>query len=245
VKVIPVIDVLDGVAVHAVKGERKLYKPLRSIIAISSDPLETAKAFHGAGFSELYVADLNGIIGDGDNLDVIGQISRETGLKLMVDAGVADIEKAKKVLEYGASSAIIGTETMTRIDFVEEAVSILGADHVLVSLDLKHGQLLAKFSGEKHPNLRATLQEFQQMGVKRIIMLDLARVGSEEGVDISLLSGVVKGLNVDVFVGGGVRSIEDLQQLNDVGVAGVLLATALHSGRITPEQISERKFSLA
>jgi phosphoribosylformimino-5-aminoimidazole carboxamide ribotide isomerase len=69
-------------------------------------------------------------------------------------------------------------------------------------------------------------------------------VGSEKGVNVAFLRKLMKNLKVEVFVGGGVRSIVDVQELNEIGVAGVLLATALHSGKITVEQIVAEGFSL-
>ena len=243
-KVIPVIDVLNGVVVHAVKGERKHYRPLKSIVSVSPDPLNVANAFRGMGFGELYLADLNAIMGLGNNFDMIRRIAKETKLRLMVDAGVADIEKAKILLHHNASSVIIGTETMTRMSFVEEAVCSLGTERVMVSLDLRAGQLLAKFSLSESTDALAVLHEFQKMGIKQVIVLDLARVGSQEGVDVVFLREVVKSFRVGVFVGGGVRSMDDLLELDDIGVAGVLLATALHSGKITAEQIVAKGFAM-
>jgi uncharacterized protein related to proFAR isomerase len=77
-EVVPVIDILDGLAVHAVKGVRKNYKPIKSVLTASADPVKVATAFKGLGFKELYVADLNAITGNHDNFSVIKQIVDET-----------------------------------------------------------------------------------------------------------------------------------------------------------------------
>jgi phosphoribosylformimino-5-aminoimidazole carboxamide ribotide isomerase len=190
------------------------------------------------------MADLNAIMHNGDNLGVIERVAEETGLCLMVDAGIANIEKAKTVLRHGASEVIVGTETLTDISFVKEAVHLLGADRVVVSLDLRNGKLLAKFNFDVFPDPAAVLRELQEMGVKRVIVLDLARVGSEEGVDLGFLRRVLESVYVDVFVGGGVRNIDDLLVLRDMGVTGVLLATALHSGKITVDQLVAAELTL-
>jgi phosphoribosylformimino-5-aminoimidazole carboxamide ribotide isomerase len=75
-------------------------------------------------------------------------------------------------------------------------------------------------------------------------VLDLARVGGEKGVDVDFLRTVLENVSIDVWVGGGVRNIDDLLMLRDMGIAGVLLATALHSGKITVEQIAGAGLSL-
>jgi phosphoribosylformimino-5-aminoimidazole carboxamide ribotide isomerase len=71
-------------------------------------------------------------------------------------------------------------------------------------------------------------------------LLDLARVGSGEGVNLPVLKEALASLNIEVFVGGGVRDVEDLAALKNLGVSGVLLATALHSGRISPDDLRQK-----
>jgi len=88
------------------------------------------------------------------------------------------------------------------------------------------------------------LRKIQEASVKQIIMLDLARVGSGKGVNIPLLHKVLKNREVNVFVGGGVRGIADLLELRKMGAFGVLVATALHSGKITLAELKHAGFLL-
>ena len=86
-KIIPVLDLLNGIAVHAMRGERNKYRPLQSVLNPSPDPLELAKAFDSLGFDELYAADLDAILKDEEDFSVFTRIASETNLTLMVDAG--------------------------------------------------------------------------------------------------------------------------------------------------------------
>jgi phosphoribosylformimino-5-aminoimidazole carboxamide ribotide isomerase len=236
-KIIPVIDILKGVAVHAVRGKRSEYQPLKSVLCSSAEPLEVASAFKACGFSDLYVADLDAIMGKGENLAVLDWIVQRTGLALMVDAGVSDLERARRLLSCGAAKVIVGTETLPSLNFLKEAVACLGAEKVVVSLDLKAGTVLGKSA---HVRSLAALEfagQVQDAGVSELIVLDLVRVGSGEGVDMQLLDALLGGLNMRVFVGGGVRDINDLLLLKDRGVYGVLVATALHSGKISVAEL--------
>jgi phosphoribosylformimino-5-aminoimidazole carboxamide ribotide isomerase len=238
-KVIPVIDILNGVVVHAVRGKRREYQPLQSNLCKSVEPLEVAKAFKKLGFSELYIADLDAITRGSVNFQVLKRIVDETGLKLMVDAGVADLETAEKLLDCGVSKVVIGTETLQSKSFVAEAIRLFGSDHVIVSLDLKGDKVLVKlgFAGCKNP--MCLLLEFKEMGVSGVIVLDLARVGSGEGVNVDFLKKVLEDISIDVYVGGGVRDIKDLVELKNLGVSGVLVATALHSGKISMDALKQ------
>jgi len=240
-EIIPVIDILNGKVVHAVRGKRQEYQSLQSSLCKSVEPIKVAEAFRKLGFCELYIADLDAIAGGSMNFQVFERIAKETGLKLMVDAGVADLEKAQKLLRSGVFKVIIGTETLIRESFVGEAVRFFGGDHVMVSLDFKGEEVLLKSRFDSYKTPLRLLREFKGMGISEVIVLDLARVGSGEGVNVDFLKKVLEDVSLHVYVGGGVRDIKDLVELKKLGVAGVLLATSLHSGRISAEQLKRAK----
>jgi phosphoribosylformimino-5-aminoimidazole carboxamide ribotide isomerase len=239
-QVIPVIDVLNGVAVHAVRGRRKEYQPLRSVLCASADPVDVAKALARIGFSELYLADLDAIINGQANFPLYRQVADETGLALMVDAGVAELTRARIMVENRVAKVVVGTETLQNTDFVRETVEALGKDRVAVSLDMMDGKVLSKLNSAGAVQPMALLRAFQEMGVSQVILLDLSRVGSSEGVNLPVLKEVLASLNMRVIVGGGVRDIKDLVGLRCLGVSGVLLATALHSGKISPDELQRQ-----
>lgn len=239
-KVIPVIDVLNGKVVHAVKGIRKEYQPLQSILTKSVQPSEVAKAFRNLGFSDLYVADLDAIVDCSANFKALKNIADETGLKLMVDAGVTGIERARKLLDSGVSKLIVGTETLQSKNFVADAVRLFGSEHVVVSLDLKGDKILVKLGFDGCTDPICLLQDFKKMGVSQVIVLDLLRVGSGEGVNVEFLKNVIEDVGVDVYVGGGVRDIGDLVELKKLGASGALVASALHTGKITIERLKQQ-----
>jgi phosphoribosylformimino-5-aminoimidazole carboxamide ribotide isomerase len=239
VKIIPVIDVLGGRVVHAVRGRRKEYQPLKSNLCASTDPMDVAAALKALGFGELYVADLDAITGGQANFSIFKNIADKTGLELMVDAGIDDLKKAERVLENHVSKVIIGTETLPSTSLVAEAVRLFGSEKVMVSLDLMGDRVISGFELGALKDPVALLREFQVAGVSQIIVLDLARVGSGEGVNVPFLREVLRNIKIDVYVGGGVRDIKDLMELKGVGVFGVLVATALHSGKISLKELKQ------
>ena len=240
-KVIPVIDILNGKVVYAIKGKRSEYKPLQSILTDATEPLLVAKAFKNLGFTELYIADLDAIIDCSSNFAPLKQIADETGLALIVDAGITSLERAKTLLNNGVSQVIIGTETLQNKSFVAEAVETLGGKRVIVSLDLKGMNVLVKFGFSGCVDPMCLLRDFRAAGVSEVIILDLSRVGSGEGVNVDFLRKALGQGGMNIYAGGGVRNISDLIELADLGVSGVLVATALHTGKITVEQLKEAK----
>jgi phosphoribosylformimino-5-aminoimidazole carboxamide ribotide isomerase len=239
VKVIPVIDVLNGIVVHAVRGVRNKYQPLQSVLTNFVEPFEVASALKNLGFSVLYVADLDAIIDCSSNFLMLKRITDEIDIRLMVDAGVTNVERAKKLFDSGVSKLIIGTETLVSKSFVAQAVDIFGSERVVVSLDLKGNKILVKLGFDGCVDPICLLQQFKDMGVSQVIVLDLMRVGSGEGVNVGFLKKVVAEVGVDVYVGGGVRDVNDLVELKNLGVSGALVSTALHTGKISIKELKQ------
>jgi phosphoribosylformimino-5-aminoimidazole carboxamide ribotide isomerase len=241
-RVIPVIDILNGVVVHAFRGKRSEYKKIEGILSKSADPVELAEAFRSLGFDELYVADLDAIIDCIDDFPVLKCIAEKTGLKLLVDAGITSVERAERLLGSGVAKIVVGTETLQDMTFVEDAIKRFGSDRVLVSLDLKDRKVLTKSGFDNSIDPIGLLQSFKMMGISEVIVLDLSKVGSAEGVDINFLKKIIKKVKVRVLVGGGVRDLQDLLELRATGVSGALVATALHKGKINVIDLKLNEF---
>jgi len=150
---------------------------------------------------------------------------------------VVNIEQAEKVLESHASKVIIGTETLRSTNFITTAVETFSSERVMVSIDLMENKLLSQLPSEEFAEPLALLSEFQRVGVKNFILLDLARVGSGEGINSEILKVALANSKAKFYVGGGVRDMDDLLEMKKIGVYGVLAATALHSGKISIEDL--------
>jgi phosphoribosylformimino-5-aminoimidazole carboxamide ribotide isomerase len=213
-RVVGVIDLKAGAAVHAVRGERERYRPI-------GDPLSLARRFR---LEELYVADLDAIAGAGDNDPVIRALAGEA--RVMVDAGVSEPERAQALLELGVHRVVVGTETLADAD----ALDRLLPDAVL-SVDLRDGRTLSpdpRLAGLRALDAVALLH---RPGLREVILLDLARVGSGAGPDVGLIAQLHAAYpELQLLAGGGVRDAGDLRALARAGAAGALVATALHRG---------------
>jgi phosphoribosylformimino-5-aminoimidazole carboxamide ribotide isomerase len=239
-RVVGVIDLKDGTAVHAVRGERERYRPVRSVIGgDDGDALALARAFRAdLGLHEVYVADLDAIVGDGENGAVIAALAREA--RVMVDAGVSEPARARALLDLGAQRVIVGTETLTGLDALDGLLAQVPGDALIVSVDLREGRALSadpELAGLPAPDAVARLY---RAGLREAIVLDLARVGSGAGPDVALIAEIHAAFpDLELLAGGGVRDVEDLRALAAAGAAGALVATALHSGVIGSAELAE------
>jgi phosphoribosylformimino-5-aminoimidazole carboxamide ribotide isomerase len=214
VRVVGVIDLKDGTAVHAVRGERERYRPI-------GDPLSLARRFR---LEELYVADLDAIAGAGENDSTIATLAREA--RVMVDAGVSEPERARALLDLGVHRVVVGTETLADADALDRLLP-----EAVLSIDLRDGRTLSpdpRLAGLQALDAVALLH---RPGLREVIVLDLARVGSGAGPDVAAIAEIHAAFpDLELLAGGGVRDADDLHALGDAGAAGALVATALHRG---------------
>jgi len=235
-RVVGVIDLKGATAVHAVRGERERYRPVSSAIGgDDGDALALARGFRAAlGLDELYVADLDAIVGGGENSASIGALAREA--RVMVDAGVSEPERARALLDLGAHRVVVGTETLTGTDALDRLLAELGA--IVLSVDLRDGRALSRDPRLAGLPALDAVARLHRAGLREVIVLDLARVGSGMGPDVGLIAELHAAFpGLELLAGGGVRDAGDLRALADAGAAGALVATALHRGVIGPREL--------
>jgi phosphoribosylformimino-5-aminoimidazole carboxamide ribotide isomerase len=236
-RVIPVIDLKGGAAVHAVRGERERYRPLRSEIVAGSDPVRVARAVREAlGLEELYVADLDAIAGRPGHREVVAALACEA--RAIVDAGVSEIAAVRLLLELGAARVVIATETLPDRAPLERLRAELPDAPLVLSLDLRAGRVVSLDSELARLGAADALARIEGCGVREVIVLDLARVGSGAGPDVTLVRELRDRFpGLELLAGGGVRDAGDLHALAAAGAAGALVATALHSGAIGRDEL--------
>ena len=205
------------------RGERSRYEPIAgfSQIVSTSEPLGILQKIHPR---EVYVADLNLLTGRGDNLAVVKKIT--TVARTMADTGIS---KACDLDRLPASvSAILGTETASLQLIEETAVD----RKIVASIDMMKRKVLAcdpELAGRTPLQL---LQRLSGLKLEGVILLEMDKVGTSAGLDVQFLEKAAAAAEHPLILGGGVKGDEDLRTLEEMGFAGVLLATALHNGRI-------------
>lgn len=227
-QIIPVLDLKAGTVVRARMGARALYRPIETPLAAGSDPLAVARGLLSLfPFPALYVADLDAIEGTGDNEAALAALAAAfPDLRLWIDAGVADLDRARRWLARDRADLILGSESQIDTSVLR---NLAGDARAVLSLDFRGGD----FAGP-----RALLQD-STLWPQRVIVMTLARVGSGAGPDLERLSEI-KAAAGDrrVYAAGGVRDVHDLMALKRRGIAGALVATSLHDGRLGGAEIA-------
>jgi phosphoribosylformimino-5-aminoimidazole carboxamide ribotide isomerase len=237
-RIVPVLDVMGGVVVRGVGGRRHEYRPVVSRLTPSSSPLDVASAFRDVlGCTELYLADLDAI-GGSDPAWRLYELLRRAGCSLWVDAGVREATQAIALSAAGVETVVIGLETIRGPAALAHACANLGS-RVIFSLDLKGGVPVGDCSAWGASDARAIAAQVVTLGVRRLLVLDLLRVGEGGGIGTEALCAtlIADHPGVEVAAGGGVRGLADLFRLRDCGVGAALVASALHDGTLRREDM--------
>lgn len=233
-RIIPVLDIQSGVVVRGIAGRRQEYRPIVSRLTDSCQAIDIARMFRDRfGMAEMYVADLDAIAGAAPARSIYDDL-RALGCRLWVDAGVRRRIDAETLIAAQIDRVVVGLETVASPAELSDIVRACGPE-ITFSLDLKNGEPLGDVSAWHPGDSWATVCCAIEAGVSSIIVLDLARVGVPDGPGTENLCRRVAHTypEVELVAGGGVRDISDLRRLQDCGVDAVLVASALHDGRIT------------
>jgi phosphoribosylformimino-5-aminoimidazole carboxamide ribotide isomerase len=229
---IPVIDLLHGKVVHAREGRRSEYAPVQSNLCKGADP-ETIMAalLRLHPFRAFYFADLDAIQRQGNNYEVIKQLhDRFPAIELWADTGIGDETALAYWLDAGLGCPVIGSESLLDADFVSVIRERCKDPSPVLSLD---------YQGDDFKGPPVLLTHPERYWPKRVLAMNLQRVGSDRGPDLALIVGLAGRVpGCQIYAAGGVRSVEDLERIVAAGAAGALIASALHDGRIGSDELA-------
>ena len=247
-EVLAAIDLMEKQVVRARGGQRSQYAPLRSPLAVSAQPADVGHGFRQRlGIETAYVADLDALAGaepDVASYNALGQ----SGLKLWIDAGIADVRRAEAMVQFAESNPqvtgiIVALETIADLATLRQVVETIGRKNLVFSFDLKQGEPLCGpfWQGYSAADLVAAALE---CSIERFFVLDLAEVGEYRGLDaaseaLRVMTRIRRDLaSAEIAYGGGLRSLEDLRMLREYHCDQAVVASALHDGRITRDDLA-------
>lgn len=225
-KIIPVIDLKDGVVVRAKQGNRDQYRPIKTDLCKSSDVFEIIQVFVTSyHFDTIYIADINAITQQGDHHCLINEVlAHFPDLKFWIDSGYRPYKE--EIHHTDNYLPVLGSESYSD-DTIFELQSF-GKKYIL-SLDYTMSETMMG---------SAKLFSSPELWPDSIIIMTLDRVGSHKGPDLVKLSAFCNRYPSKNFIAaGGIRNQQDLIDLKKIGIWQALIASALHNGSIRPDEI--------
>lgn len=230
-RVIPAIDVLDGRVVRLTEGDA------HRLTVYRDDPVAQGRAFVEAGAQALHVVDLSAAFGRA-GLSV-GQVQRLTalGVPVQVGGGVRSLDAARRWLDVGARRVVVGS-AVAEPNLLAAFAHELGPNKVAVSLDWRGGTLTthgwradAAFTKEQ------VASRLRALGWRAVTVTAVDRDGTGRGPDLGLVAEwLAEGFHVTAA--GGIRGAEDIDALQRLGAAGVIVGRALYDGSLSGEAAS-------
>ena len=233
-QVIPAIDLVGGKCVRLYQGdfERKT--------VYGDDPVVQARRFVSAGFTRLHVVDLEGARdGGGRNRSSIHRILKSIDIPVQLGGGIRESEDVVQLLDWGISYMILGTVVLRQPEQVEEWLQQWGTDAFIVSLDLRKGRLQSQgWLQESSLDLKQVVERVMSWGLSQVICTDVERDGTLEQPNYTRYSQLLEmlGSSTSLIAAGGISSIDQVDRLRQIGVAGAIVGKALYERRFSLEE---------
>ncbi len=235
-EIIPAIDIINGKCVRLEKGD---YSKVKSY---HEDPVEVARQFESAGLKRLHLVDLDGakakkII----NYSILRQICTETSLHVDFGGGVKDPEQVVKVFDAGAKQVTGGSIAAKNRDLFLAWIENYGTEKIILGADVLDGKIMV--SGWKEStsiDLFEFLEYYLDVGIRYVICTDIMKDGMMAGPSVELYREIItKYPDIKLIASGGIRSIEDLNELKREGLYGAIVGKAIHEQKIALNQLTQ------
>jgi phosphoribosylformimino-5-aminoimidazole carboxamide ribotide isomerase len=227
VDLFPAIDIRHGRVVRLSQGEAT-----RQTV-YGEDPVAVAERFADQGAEWIHVVDLDRAFGVGDNLAVVRRIVAQTGwrLRIQLGGGLRTVDLVRRGLDHGVTRVVIGTAAAIEPTVVPAAVAAVGADRVVVGIDVRDGRVAIRGwtqTSDLDPGTLAA--QVVAAGVRTVVYTDVGRDGMLTGPD---LDGArrLQAVGTGVVASGGVASLDDIRAVREAGLAGAIVGRALYEGR--------------
>jgi phosphoribosylformimino-5-aminoimidazole carboxamide ribotide isomerase len=233
-QIYPAIDIKDGKAVRLTQGR------FDDVTVFNDDPTDAAKAWIDAGASYIHIVDLDGArYGKSFITNIIKAIRAKYDIPVQTGGGVRSLQDVTDRIEAGASRVIIGTAAVKNPELVKQAVELYG-DKIAVGVDAKNG-MVAISGWEEVSDITAVdlCLKMKGYGVKTVIYTDISKDGMMCGPNLESTKDLIDKTGLDVIASGGVSAMKDIENVKEIGSAGVIIGKALYNGALDLKTVIE------
>jgi len=234
-QIIPAIDIIEGKCVRLTEGDyaqKKIY---------NEDPLEVAKAFEGIGLMRLHLVDLDGAkAGQVVNWKVLEKIANNTELKIDFGGGIKTEATLKTVLDTGATYATIGSLAVKNELLFQEWIARFGAKVFMLGADVFEEKIaIGGWMEKTEISVFDFMKSYIDKGVKQIFCTDIKKDGKLQGPSIELYQKIIEQFpNLHLIASGGVSSLDDLIELEEIGCSAAIVGKAIYENKITISELA-------
>ncbi|MDV0442981.1 1-(5-phosphoribosyl)-5-[(5-phosphoribosylamino)methylideneamino]imidazole-4-carboxamide isomerase [Methanorbis rubei] len=226
-EVFPAVDVLRGMCVQLVQGER-------STATVYGTPLENAQKWISLGAKNLHVVNLDGAFSASfENARVIREVVSETDVFVQVGGGIRSIADARGWLDAGVDRIIVSTFATKEPQSISALAKEFGSDRIMAGVDARAGEIAVSGWQETAGDYIEWAQLFEQLGAGSLLYTNVDVEGLQAGIAVEPVKALIDAVSVPVVVAGGVSSTADVSALKSFGAFGCVLGSSLYSGKIS------------
>lgn len=234
-QIYPAIDIIDGKAVRLSQGK------FDDVTVFNDSPADVAKEWVNAGTTYIHIVDLDGArYGKTFVIDIIKDIKSKYDIKIETGGGVRTMKDIDDRINAGASRVIIGTAAVKNPELVKEAVKKYG-NMIAIGVDAKNG-MVAVSGWEEVSDITAVdlCLKMKSYGINTIIYTDISKDGMMSGPNIESTKELIEKTGMDIIASGGVTDMADIENVDNINAAGVIIGKALYNGALNLEDVINR-----
>ena len=232
IEIIPAIDLIDGRCVRLSKGDYSSKKEY------SASPEDMVMQYADCGVSRVHVVDLDGAKSSEpknlktlEKLASVGRVSLEWGGGIKTDAALKDVFNA------GADYAVIGSVAAKNPPLFQRWIDAYGADKMVLGADARDGKVaVTGWLEDTSTSIEDLVESFR--GLTQVICTDISKDGMLQGPAFELYVELqTRFPSIDFTVSGGISSMADIEELEELQLRKVIVGKAIYEGRISLKDI--------
>lgn len=227
----PAIDIKDNKCVRLTQGK------FDQINVYSGDPVEMAKKWQDMGAEYLHVVDLDGAKNEGfQNRKSIEKIVKSIKIPMQTGGGIRNEERIKNLLEIGVERVIVGTMAIEQQELLTELAKIY-KEHLAVSIDALNGKVATRgWQNVGNVDSIEICKFLESIGIKTLVYTDISKDGMLLGPNFSVYEELSRKTGINIIASGGVTTLEDIRQLDNLNMYGAIIGKALYDNRLDFKQ---------
>lgn len=234
-EIIPAIDLRGGRCVRLVQGDYG-----RETV-FGDDPAAMAARWEAEGARRIHLVDLDGAkSGKPVNVEAVREILARVTVPCQLGGGIRDDETAESWLGAGIDRVIVGTQALKDPAWFRALVG-RHPHRVVLGLDAREGRVATDGWLDTSGVVAIGLAEqFDDLPLGAVIYTEIARDGMLQGPDLEATRRLAERIKTPVIASGGVGSLEDLDRLAGLPIAGCIVGRALYEGRFRLSEATSR-----
>ncbi|NYT20562.1 MAG: 1-(5-phosphoribosyl)-5-[(5-phosphoribosylamino)methylideneamino]imidazole-4-carboxamide isomerase [Methanomicrobiales archaeon] len=231
--VFPAVDILGGRCVQLVQGRRETATDFGT-------PGDCARRWMQEGARHLHIINLDGAFGDSRrNAAVLREMINEIGIPVQLGGGIRSFEDAAGWLDLGVERVILGTSAVREPDLISRLADRFGSRRVMAGVDARQGKIAVEGWEKTAGDYIDWGRTFADLGAGSLLYTNVDVEGLQRGISPDPVARLIESVSIPVVVAGGVSSPADITVLKAIGAHGIVLGSALYSGKLSLREALE------